>query len=120
VIIDGVADVVHPGERFAIAWTRGSMRRGTVSVRSLAEAGSASVTIEQVECTPDSVRVTYSAAARVAMTLAADETTLPQIDEDFDPEAGRGRVVAYPAAKTQMRLSVTVRGAAEPVELDLP
>ena len=120
VAVDGVPGVVHPGERFAVAWTRGSMRRGTVSVRSVAESGSASVTIEQVECTPDSVRVTYSAPARVAMTLAADDTTLPLIDEEFDTEAGRGRVVAYPAAKTQARLSVSVRGAAEPVELDLP
>ncbi len=29
-------------------------------------------------------------------------------------------MMAYPAAKTQTRLSVMVRGAAEPVELDLP
>jgi len=120
VVIDGVADVVHPGERFAMAWPRGSMRRGSVSVRKVAEVASTSVTIEQVECTPDTVRVTYSAPARVAITIAADGTTLSSIEDDFDPEAGKGRAVVYPVAKTQTRLSVSVRGAAEPVEIDLP
>jgi len=120
VVIDGVPGVVHPGERFSMAWPRGSMRRGSAAVGSVISMGSSSVTIEQVECTPDSVRVTYAAPLRAALSLAADEATLSQIDEDFDPEAGRGRVVTYPAAKTQTRLSVAVRGADDTVELDLP
>ena len=95
-VIDGVADVVHPGERFAMAWPRGSMRRGSVSVRKIAEAGSTSVTIEQVECTPDSVRVTYAAPARVGDHDRRRRHDLSPIEEDFDPEAGRGRVVVYP------------------------
>src|SRR5215203_4076891 len=89
VVIDGDAGVVHPGERFAMAWPRGSMRRGSAAVGHTITAGSVSVTIEQVECTPDSVRVTYAAPSRVALSLAADEVPLWQIDEDFDPEAGR-------------------------------
>jgi hypothetical protein len=120
VVLDGDAGVVHPGERFAMAWPRGSMRRGSATVGSVITTGSSSVTIEQVECTPDSVRVTYAAPSRVGLSLAADEVTLPQIDEDFDAEAGRGRVVTYPAAKTQTRLSMTIRGADHPVEFDLP
>jgi hypothetical protein len=120
VVIDGDAGVVHPGERFAMAWPRGSMRRGSAAVGHTITAGSVSVTIEHVECTPDSVRVTYAAPSRVALSLAADEVPLSQIDEDFDPEAGRGRVVTYPAAKTQARLSVTARGTDRPLELDLP
>lgn len=120
VVLDGDAGVVHPGERFAMPWPRGSMRRGSASVASVVTMGSASVTIEQVECTPDSVRVTYGAPSRVVLSLAADDVALPQIDEEFDQDAGRGRVVTYPAAKTQARLSVTVRGADKPLELDLP
>ena len=120
VVLDGDAGVVHPGERFPMAWPRGSMRRGAASVGSVITTGSASVTIEQVECTPDSVRVTYAAPSQIALSIAADGVTLAQIDEDFDPEAGRGRLVTYPAAKTQTRLSVSVRGADQPLELDLP
>jgi hypothetical protein len=120
VIVDGDAGVEHPGDRFAMAWPRGSMRRGSSSVSGTITAGSSSVTIDQVECTPDSVRVTYTAPARVGLSLAADDVTLPQIDEGFDEEAGRGRVVTYPAAKSQSRLSVAARGAARPLVLDLP
>jgi hypothetical protein len=120
VVLDGDAGLVHPGERFAMPWPRGSMRRGSASVGSVVTTVSTSVTIEQVECTPDSVRVTYAAPSRVALSLAADDVPLPQIDEEFDQVAGRGRVVTYPAAKTQTRLSVTARGADMPLELDLP
>jgi hypothetical protein len=120
VVLDGDAGVVHPGERFAMAWPRGSMRRGSAAVGHAITAGSSSVTIEQVECTPDSVRVTYAAPSPVALSLAADEVTLAQIDEGFDPDAGRGRVVTYPAAKSQTRLSIGVRGAERPLGLDLP
>ena len=92
VVVDGDDGVVHPGDRFAMAWPRGSMRRGSASVgRTIAAGASTSVTIEQVECAPDSVRVTYAAPSRVGLSLAADDVTLPQIDEDFDEEAGRGR-----------------------------
>ncbi|CAN5671257.1 hypothetical protein BH18ACT17_BH18ACT17_01390 [soil metagenome] len=118
--IDGDDAVVHPCDRFAMAWPRGSMRRGTASVGRAISTGSTNVTIEQVECALDSVRVTYGAPARVGLSLAADDETLPQIDEEFDPEAGRGRVVTYPAAKTRTRLAITPRGAEGPLEIDLP
>lgn len=118
--IDGDDGVVQPGDRFAMSWPRGSMRRGTRSVGRAISTGSTSVTIEQVECALDSVRVSYEAPARVGLSLAADDVTLPQIGEEFDPEAGRGRVVTYPAAKTRTRLAITPRGAEGPLEIDLP
>ena len=118
--VDGDEGVMHPGDRFAVAWPRGSMRRGSAPVGRAISAGSADVTIEQVDCTPDSVRVTYQGQARVGLSLAADDVTLPQIDEQFDAEAGRGTVVTYPAAKTQSRLAITARGGERPVVIDLP
>lgn len=120
VVVDGDAGVVQPGDRFAVAWPRGSMRRGSASVGRSLDVGSASVTIRHVECAPDSVRVSYEAPSPVALSIAADDETLPQVDEQFDADSGRGRVVTYPAAKAQSRLSITARGGAAPLEIDLP
>jgi hypothetical protein len=120
VAVDGDDGVMHPGDRFAVAWPRGSMRRGSASVGRAIAAGSTKVTIEQVDCVPDHVRVTYEAPSRVALSLAADDVTLPQIDESFDEEAGRGTVETYPAAKAQSRLSIAARGGDDPLLIDLP
>jgi len=120
VTIDGDPSVVHPGEPFAVAWPRGSMRRGSATVRGAIVAGSNTVTIEQVDCATDSVRVIYGSPARVTLSLTADDVTLPQIDESFDAEAGRGVVLTYPAAKAQARLAIEARGGDRALEVDLP
>jgi hypothetical protein len=120
VAVDGDPGVVHPGDRFAVAWPRGSMRRGSTSVGRSIEAGSTVVTIEQVDFAPDSVRVTYGSSSRVGLSLAADDVTLPQIEEAFDADAERGTIVTYPAAKSQSRLAIAARGSDELIELDLP
>jgi hypothetical protein len=120
VAVDGDPGVVHPGDRFAIAWPRGSMRRGSTTVRRTIETGSAAVTIDHVDFASDSVRVTYESPSRIGLSLAADDVTLPQIDEAFDAETGRGTVVTYPAAKSQSRLAIAARGSDELVELELP
>lgn len=120
VTVDGDPGVVFPGSPFAIAWPRGSMRRGSTTVRGSIVAGSNTITIEQIECTTDSVRVTYGAGARAQLALTADDVMLPQIDESFDAEAGRGLVVTYPAAKTQKRLAIEARGGDRALEVDLP
>lgn len=120
VTVDGDAGVVHPGDRFVVAWPRGSMRRGSASVGRSLEAGATTVTIQQVECAPDGVRVTYEARARIGFSVAADDVVLPQIDEEFDDGSGRGTVMTYPAAKSQSRLAITARGAERPIEIDLP
>lgn len=120
VVIDGDGGVVRPGERFVVAWPRGSMRRGAAAVGRGIALGSTSVTIEQVECATDSVRVIYEAPVRTGLVLAADDITLTQIDEEFDADSGRGKVTTYPAAKTQSRLAITARGAERALEIALP
>jgi len=119
VVVDGDDGVVRPGNRFVIAWPRGSMRRGATAVDQAITAGTTSLTIEQVECATDSVRVTYQAPARVGLALAAGDITLSQIDEEFDPGTGRGQVTTYPVAKTRSQLEITARGADRPLEVDL-
>ena len=119
VAVDGDVGVVHPGERFVVPWPRGSMRRGSTAVGRAIAAGSTKVRIEQVECSVDSVRVVYQAPSRVGLSLAADDVTIPHIDEEFDAESGRGVVTTYPASKSQSRLAITARGADRPLEIDL-
>ena len=120
VTIDGDAGVVHPGDRFVVAWPRGSMRRGSASVGRAIEAGATTVTILQVDCAPDGVRVSYEAPAQLGLSIAADDVLLPLVDEGFDEESRRGTVMTYPAAKSQVRLAITARGADRPIEIDLP
>lgn len=120
VTIDGDAGVVHPGDRFVVAWPRGSMRRGSASVGRAIEAGATTVTILQVDCAPDGVRVSYEAPAQLGLSIAADDVLLPLVDEGFDEETRRGTVMTYPAAKSQVRLAITARGADRPIEIDLP
>lgn len=120
VTVDGDAGVVHPGDRFVVAWPRGSMRRGSASVGRAIEAGATTVTILQVDCAPDGVRVSYEAPAQLGLSIAADDVMLPLVDEGFDEETRRGTVMTYPAAKSQMRLAITARGVDRPIEIDLP
>lgn len=120
VAVDGDEAVVQPGDRFVVAWPRGSMRRGAAPVGRELVTGSVSVTIEQVECAIDSVRVTYQAPARAGLALSVDDVTLPQIEDDYDPQTGRGRVRTYPAPRSHASMAITARGAERALEIALP
>ncbi len=120
VVVDGDGGVVRPGERFVVAWPRGSMRRGSSAVGRAITTGSTSVTIEQVECATDCVKVTYQAPGRVGLALTADDIALSQIDEEFDSDSSRGKVTTYPAAKARSQLTITARGGDRPLEIELP
>ncbi|HVF06997.1 MAG TPA: hypothetical protein VNC60_00305, partial [Actinomycetota bacterium] len=109
-----------PGDRFVVAWPRGSMRRGAAPVGREIVSGSVSVTIEHVECATDSVRVTYQAPTRAGLALSIDDVTLSQIDDDYDADTGRGRVRTYPAPKSHSRMAITARGAEQALEITLP
>lgn len=119
VLVDGVADQVKPGDRFPVAWPRASVRRGPVPVRSTVETASGTVEVDQIDCASDSIAISFTASAKPTVKLVADGATLPVLETGFDGDAGRGRIVAYPLAKTVGALSIRLKGA-DPVEVSLP
>jgi hypothetical protein len=114
VIIDGDAAVMHPGKRLAIAWPRGSVRRGAVSIGITV----GETVFGSLECVGDSVRITYTGPAP-HLSLRVDGEPHPILAIEHDAEADAGRVVAYPVLRRDERMTMEVKGA-DPVELDLP
>jgi len=116
VVVDGTPSVVHPGKRFSVSWPRTSVRRGTVSIGK--KTGDAKLV--QLECSGDHLTVTYEApAAAAGLKLTADGAQLPVLEHDHDADAGRGTVTAYPALRTQHRLTIELKGA-DGVQVRLP
>jgi hypothetical protein len=113
--VDGIEGTVRPGERFAIGWPRGAVRRGTVDVGRAAGA----VKVRSVECAGDAVRIAYDAPAAPSIRLSMDGTDHPVLAVEHDEEAGSGRVIAYPALREHAVLAIAVKGA-DPVEIRLP
>ena len=123
VAIDGTAENVRPPKRFAVAWPRASVRRGVLKVGKTAKVrGGPKVRVEQIECGGDSIRVSYVASPSepAVVRLAADDTALPILEDEFDEENGHGRVTAYPLLRSQSRVAIEVRGASAPIEITLP
>jgi hypothetical protein len=115
VVIDGTASVVQPGPPFSSAWTRGSVRRGSVTIGR--KAGG--VSWETLECLGDSMRIGFAADEVPSVKLDADGVAIPILEVAFGADTGRGAVVAYPALRSQERLTIGVRGEA-PTEVALP
>ena len=119
-VVDAVPSEARPGDRFPMPWPRATVRRGTVAVGKAVAAGGGKVRIEQMECASDCVKVAYLAEAPVAMRLSADGNALAVIAQEFDEEAGRGRITAYPALKSHRRIQIDVKGAPGPLDVKLP
>jgi hypothetical protein len=119
VSIDGSPATVRPGERFAVPWPRGSTRRDQLSVGRSVQVGGGKVRLDRLECTIDSITVAYE-GSEASLSLSADGARLPVLDATFDPETGTGVVTAYPVLKSQHRLAVSIKGAADPIEIRLP
>ena len=117
--IDGVAEVVHPGDPFPVPWPRATTRRGSVPVDKAIAAGSGKARIESVECGGDSIRLKYEADEAVAFSFTADGAPVAVIAQHFDDEAGRGVITAYPLLRTQSTLSIEARGGGS-LDLKLP
>jgi hypothetical protein len=115
VTIDGVPTLVQPGAPFSSAWPRGSVRRGSVTIGQK----TGGVAWETLECSNDTLRLTFAADEAPAVRLEVDGTVHPTLDTPFDDAAGRGAIVAYPAMRTQERLTIVARGQT-PLEIDLP
>ena len=119
VAIDGSPATVRPGARFAVPWPRGATRRDQVRVGKSVPTGQGKVSLDQLDCRTDSVELRYE-GTEAAITLAADGARLPVLDATFDAEIGAGTVVAYPIMKTQAVVTVSIKGAGDPLEIRLP
>jgi hypothetical protein len=119
VTVDGSPSTVRPGDRFAVPWPRGSTRRDQVSVGKSVRVGPDEVRVDRLECATDSISVAYE-GGEASLSLSADGARLPVLDSTFDPDTGTGVVTAYPVLKTQHRVAVSIKGAADPVEIQLP
>jgi hypothetical protein len=114
-IVDGIPIVLHPGRPFAIAWPRSAVRRGTATIGK--KAGG--VALETLECVGDSLRVSFAADAVPALKLQMDGASHPVLEIEFDETSGQGRVVGYPALRSQHHLTIEIKGT-ERVEVALP
>jgi hypothetical protein len=115
VVIDGTAAMIRPGSPFVSPWSRGSVRRGTVTIGQK----TGGVAWETLECLNDSLRLTFAADEGPSVKLEVDGAAHPTLDATFDADAGRGAIAAYPAMRAQDRLTITARGD-PPLEVDLP
>jgi hypothetical protein len=114
-VVDGESSTVRPGDRFAIAWPRAAVRRGTVTIG----AKQAGVSVESLECLGDSIRISFAADALPRISLSVDGHPHAVLDVEFDDETGRGRVLAYPVLRADQRLALDHGGGAA-VEVALP
>jgi hypothetical protein len=120
ITIDGDAAAVRPGKRFAVPWPRATVRRGAVPVGKAVVAAGTTLRLDQVDCAGDSIKIAYTAPEAASLKVSADGVTITVLEEEFDDQAGKGRVTAYPLLRSQSRLAIEVRGASTPVDITLP
>jgi hypothetical protein len=115
IVVDGDAEVVRPGDRFAIPWPRAAVRRGRVTIGTKVS----SVALETLECLGDTVRLAFAADAEPTILLSVDGRQHTALDMEFDEETGRGALIAYPVLRSERTLTIQVKG--EPlVDVPLP
>ena len=117
--IDGSPQTVRPGKRFTVPWPRGSTRRDQVGVGRSVQVGGGKVRVDRLECSSDSISVTYE-GNEASLALAADGDRLPILETAFETETGIGVVTAYPILKSRQRVTISIKGADEPIEIRLP
>jgi hypothetical protein len=120
VVIDGVPDVVHPGDRFPVAWPRATVRRGPIPVGKSLDVSGDTVAIDQIDCAGDSIKIGFTATKAPTLKLTADGATVPVLESQFDDATGRGKIVGYPLMRTQRALSIDASGAKRPLDVTLP
>ena len=115
VAIDGVAQVVRPGQPFSIPWPRSAVRRGAVAIGKTA----GDVRLVELTCTGDAVRVSYEGSQEPRVELSADGSSVPVISVEHDGGSEAGTIVGFPALRGYERLAIVVQGS-DPVEVALP
>jgi hypothetical protein len=120
VAIDGDPVMVRPGPRFSIAWPRASTRRGSIEVGKTVRTDAGRMRLKRIECTADSMTITYEAKSAVSLAVSADGESITVLEESFDEESGRGSTVAYPLPRNREKLAIEATGAASTLEVRLP
>jgi len=115
IVVDGDAEVVRPGDRFAVPWPRAAGRRGLVTIGTKVS----SVALETLECLGDTVRLAFAADAEPTISLSVDGRQHTVLDMEFDEETGRGALIAYPVLRSERTLTIQVTGE-PPVDVPLP
>jgi hypothetical protein len=122
--VDGLRRTYPGGERFSIAWPRGSTRRGSVRVGKDLKLDGVRVRLEQLDCATDHVAVSLRTTppSPVVVTLEAAGEPLPVFDVRRDEETGAVTVTAYPIRKSDrsLRVKVASRGASASIDVPLP
>jgi hypothetical protein len=119
VAIDGSPGTVRPDARFVVPWSRGATRRDQVVVGRSVPVGGEKVRLDQLVCHVDTSELRYE-GTEATITLAADGSRVPTLETTFDAETGSGSVTAYPLLKVDHVLTISIKGAADPIEVLLP
>lgn len=123
--VDGVTGTFPAGRRFAVAWPRATVRRGSVRVDREVRLGKRGIVrVEQVECGGDSIKLHLVATppGPVSVRLAADGSRLEVLEIELDRDSGRGKVTAYPLLRSHKALRIELapgRGRARDAEAAL-
>ena len=121
VAVDGIDAEFDGGRRFAVAWPRGSVRRGAVPVGGSISVAGSTVRIEQLDCAGDSVKIAFVAdpPLRPTARAAVDGEPLPVLEVEAD-DAGRGRVVTYPLLRDHRAFRLELEAGGKTGALDVP
>lgn len=123
--VDGIPVSFPGGRRFAVAWPRATVRRGSVRVdRDVRLGDRARARVEQIECAADSMKLHLVAIPPdpVSVRLSSDGSRVEILDVDFDGGTGRHKVTAYPLlrAASVLRIELTRgRGRGRPAAIDV-
>jgi hypothetical protein len=122
--VDGTTSTYDGGSRFAVAWPRATVRRGPVKVDERVRLGDGSVSVEQVDCTGDSIRIALAVEppSEVTVKLNAGGRRLEVLEVEIDEDTGKGRIIAYPLLRSDEVLRIALRGRGRGTEasLDVP
>jgi len=121
--VDGSPASYDGGRRFAVAWPRATVRRGTVKVERDVALGDAKVRLEQLDCGGDSAKLhlRVDPPGPLTVRLSADGRRLDVLEVDLDEATGRGKVTSYPVlrADASVRIDLKRRGADASFEIAL-
>ena len=121
--VDGSPASFDGGRRFAVAWPRATVRRGTIKVERDLALGDATVHVDQLDCGGDSAKLhlRVDPPGPITVKLSADGRRLDVLELDLDEATGRGKVTSYPVlrADASVRIDFKRRGAEASLEVAL-